>query len=399
MFKNGGVVIQEPEPSYCPGQPREDYERRYHVWRVGATPQRIAEIKTLAGTDTSGPSYDDAMFGNLTDKTAYLYDIPPVDRPAFITFRGTYYNDPPAKIVFVGGDDPLPPDPPDPDWTPRNYVPSGTKQGFHCIGGEPVDMAADLAAHGVHLSSIKLVAAIGGIRTSQETWTIARMIDYNGHNVEGFDPNGNPEAQAEARLAALRPAYEPYFGMLDFIEIVNEQNSPEWNTTHCQNFARFFIRAMDILESGAWPGVRLAWPSASLGTPEPWQWNAMSETSVFERAAAGGHALALHEYGTALHGPNSIICRYRDVYNRIILPRHLNIPLFITEYNVNHELLGTDLLAEWAAYDGLVRQDSYVAGVEIFTLGMGWPWYVTPTAATLKRFAAYAIAEKDKTNG
>jgi len=57
-----GIQIygESQEPVACPGQPREDYERRYHVWRVGATPQRIAEIKTLAETDTSGPSYDDA---------------------------------------------------------------------------------------------------------------------------------------------------------------------------------------------------------------------------------------------------------------------------------------------------------------------------------------------------
>ena len=300
---------------------------------------------------------------------------------------------------FEGGEPPPEPPLPPPGFVPHNFVEKGTKMGFHCIGGEPTDLTDELAANGVILSSVKFVVAIGGLATARETWTLGRMIDVDGHMVEGYDPNGDPVWQAEARMAALLPAFAPYLNDLKIVEIVNEQNSPEWTVQHMENYGLFFRQAMRILERPEWGGVRLAMVSASLGTPEPWQWDAFALSGVFEHAAEYNHALSLHEYNTALNGPNSIICRYRDVYDRIILPRGLDIPLFITEYNVNHELLDTDLMAEWRAYDELVIQDPYVAGVNIFTLGMGWSNYVAATSAHLEQFKQYAISVKDRVNG
>jgi hypothetical protein len=196
-------------------------------------------------------------------------------------------------------------------------------------------------------------------------------------------------------MATLMPLFAPHKARLSFIEIINEQDCQ--SPVQAVLLARFFIRAMEIADEN---GYKLALFSFSLGCPEQDEWEAMVDTGVFNIAAEGGHAISLHEYGDALDGPGSIICRYRWLYEHIILPRKLDIPLFITEYNVASEDLGGDLLAQWAAYDALVASDPYVAGVHLYSLGMaGKSEYPPRVVAHLAQFVDYAIAQRDRVNG
>jgi len=394
--------IEDHEPE-CYGLPREDYPRVYNVLPQNATLGRFLEVATLAypQRQTVGFSHDDACIGDLTDKTVKTWDIAPAEQAVFVDWYAEHY--PGTKVEFHGQSPPppppvIPPVIPPPGWTPTNYVKKGTKFSFHCVGCYPADRTNTLAMAGVTLSSIKLVQAIGDFPVTREPFKIGRMIDYNGQKLEGFDytlGRGTPEQQADLRMSKLIPIFAPYKQYGLHLEIINEQD-PQSPADHIL-LARFFMQAMTIAEEN---GYKLALFSHSLGTPEPGEWDAIANTGIFEQAAAGGHAISLHEYSDASGGPNFIICRYRYLYDHIILPRGLDIPLFITEYNVPLEMLGGDIFGQWITYDNLVRQDPYVAGVHIYTLGIGeYNGYKQAVVDRLAAFVNYAIAEKDKING
>lgn len=391
-------LIEDPEPVACPGQPREDYQRRYHVWPTWATPQRIAEIKTLAGTDTSGPSYDDAMMGNLTDKTAYLYDIPLDRQPDFIAFRDTYYNNPPARIVFVDTPDPDPPDPP----IDIVQVPRGVIVGWGTIGGQgQEDLFRDLAAVGATPPSAKFVQDLGAAaivkQYAPQTKIIGRKIDvqYNGqqYNVEGFDYNGDPISQAEARMELLRATMQAN-PAVDYWEIVNEQKPPA--SSDIVKICLFFIRAMQIAEG--W-GKRLALFSFSTGTPEPVAWNfALYNSTVFAAALNGGHSISLHEYGLWPRDTFSHLLRCENLYTLLESEGYGNIPLYITEYGVPREDWNTtDKLQQLQAYDEQLSMLSYVAGAHVYVNPWDPPYSTYP--AIYDGYKQYCIAVKDRANG
>jgi len=401
------LEIEEPEPQ-CRGLPREDFKRVCNVLPQNATLARFLEVAALAYPQRQevGFSHDGAGIGDLADKTVKAWDIAPVEQAVFVDWYAEHY--PGTKVEFHGQSQPppppvIPPVIPPPGYVPINRVPRGTKLAFHCIGNYPVDLVQYLLNHGVILPTMKLVQAIGDIPIVFEPHVMARMIDDPRTHapLEGFDytlGRGTPEQQAEARVTALWPLFAPYVGDLTSVELINEQGMPQDDPQAPAKLARFFLRAMDLLEPH---GLKVAWPSASLGTPEPWQWDAMLPTGIFQRSATNRHVLSLHEYGSTMGGPNSVICRYRDLYNRILIPRGLDIACFITEFNVSDDMLGGDVFGNWVAYDNLVRQDRYIAGVHIFTVGsgMGWDNYHNATVAQFERFKAYAIAEKDKING
>lgn len=106
-FDNAVLEVLDPEPPECYGLPREDYARRYNVYPTNATIDRRREIAAYCADvqQTCGPSYDDAGIGDLTDKTAVLWDIPADKREDFLDFYLQYY---PGVIVEFAGNSPEP---------------------------------------------------------------------------------------------------------------------------------------------------------------------------------------------------------------------------------------------------------------------------------------------------
>jgi len=96
-------------PIVCRGLPRIDYARRYHVLPQNATPERCAEVRKEFPFDTIGRSYDDGGIGDLSDKTAVLWDIPENEREAYRQFFGKWY--PRTVVEFMPADAPPDPDP------------------------------------------------------------------------------------------------------------------------------------------------------------------------------------------------------------------------------------------------------------------------------------------------
>lgn len=287
--------------------------------------------------------------------------------------------------------DPEPEPTPDPTWTPKRYVPRGTVGGFCGSQGDlgQLNVAEALAKSGVPMPTAKLVVDVGvsallksmhpGIRI------VGRKIDLpTVGNVEGFTSTRDPAAQADARMQALLPVMIGY-PAVTYWEIVNEQDPPGAEG-HAQ-LARFFLRAMQIANQY---GIKLALFSYSVGVPEPTEWDAIAATGVFEAAAAGGHALALHEYGMV--GEGSVIGRFQDVYNRHILPRRLNIPLFITEYGVRREQTHdpATVWSQFVQYERMCRALPYVAGVHAYIGPPADPDYFNAYTGIEDDFVEYA---------
>ena len=145
---------------------------------------------------------------------------------------------------------------------------------------------------------------------------------------------------------------------------------------------------MDIADE---EGYHLALFSYSMGVPEWEEMKAIVETGVFGQAKAGGHGLSLHEYanpmnrwyGEPLPGrptyPNRgpLACRYRWWYEDFLIPRDEVVPLFLTEVNVAKDLpllSEQEWLAQMKWYDARLREDYYVVGAHIFTLGSAGSW-------------------------
>lgn len=398
------VEIEAPEPEPERGKPRLQYARVYNAIPNDATDERAVEIFLRGWREsrqTAGGSYDDAGVGDLDDRTAVLWDIPQEERVDYRDFYAAHYPD--VTVRFEGEEpptptpEPPPPPPPPDDWTPRNYVPTGTKIGIHGVGdgGQTGDVFEPLTPLGAAPPTAKLVQRVGSASAikalAPRTQIIGRMIDLDAVNVEWFSYHADPVAQAHQRMNALASVMDNNPD-IDYWEIVNEQ-APPTPVDHVK-MAAFFLEAMGIAEAR---GVKLALFSHSTGTPEPEAWDAIADTGVFERAAAGGHAIALHEY--ALGGGH--LYRYRDVYRRHILPRKLDIPLYITEYGVDvRRARDADyVLTQMIEYDSVVGLDPYVAGVHWYTTGEINTPYVDTIYLLWGLYRDYCIAMKDIPNG
>ena len=424
------LPIPEPEPDPCDGWTvgREQYERTYVLMPPGCDDQWPMAAMAATWNDerfTVGGSADDAGIGPEARRVIAVNDTLWHDGGLGWWFELHYpgveyvplYADSPsdledALIDYIHGGvvpDPEPeppepePEPPDPDWIPRAFVPTGTLLGFHAAGdgGQTGDVFAPLTPIGAQPPTAKVIVSLGAARDIKaidpSVVTIGRIIDWPGlGNVEGFDYNGDAYGQAVRRMWIIAEAFGPHWQYYDYIEIINEIKPP--NAQAHVVLAEFFKHCMQMIEGWGWSS-RIALFSHSTGTPEPADWDAIADTGVFEMAAAGGHAISLHEYNINSGGGH--LYRYRDLYERIILPKQLNIPLYITEYNVDVADAGNaDLMfANWTTYDAEVSRDPYVAGVHIYSTGEVYSDYLDTIYSLWDRYRAHAIAVKDRVNG
>lgn len=129
----GDPVPPPPPPDECRGLPRVQYARVYNVIPQDATEERAVQI-FLEGwrrsKETAGGSTDDAGLGDLSDKTARLYDIPAAVRDLFRAWYADHY--PGTKVVFAGGGAVVPPVvPPPPGGEPSYTLRSDNLIGLH----------------------------------------------------------------------------------------------------------------------------------------------------------------------------------------------------------------------------------------------------------------------------
>ncbi len=299
-----------------------------------------------------------------------------------------------------------------------------SKLGFHTLnpGGAPsfVEAARDA---GAHVALVKALGNFGYLRRvkeiSPETTTVARCAPGD-ETPQAVDIGGDPAERAARLMAQHMPRWEYEADVVDYWEILNE-NKPPTVAGHVW-LAQFFIEAMDIAEAN---GHKLAIFSYSTGVPQWHEWEAIVETGVFARAKAGGHALALHEYDWPVinqrwneptedlppYGDRGVLAgRYRYLYRDFLIPRDEVVPLVITEGGLDPVVGGPDMDQPWQAryvdnmawYDTLMREDDYVVGSAMFTLGSigGWQRYdyeelLWPGNEYGSNFLDYIVSLKD----
>jgi len=262
-----------------------------------------------------------------------------------------------------------------------------SKLGIHSIlQDDTVNVVQELAAAGARMPTVKAVEAIDWLSqvkaVDPKIITMGRFIKgADGMSVEAPSLEGNLRKTAQDVMVQLFPKWERHRSYVDYWEIINEMDPP--TVDGHRRLAELMIHMMDLAEP---EGYKVALFSYSLGVPEWEEIKAIVGTGVFGRAKAGGHVLALHEYafpidkwyGDSLPGqpayPNRgpLSCRYRWWYEDFLKPRDEVVPLYITEVNLatNSRLLEP---AEWirqmAWYDARLREDYYVVGAHIFTMG------------------------------
>jgi hypothetical protein len=295
-----------------------------------------------------------------------------------------------------------------------------SKLGLHTIrpGGAEV-FAEEVAKAGARVALVKAVDNLGYLaevkRVSPETVRVARRT-LNHICGEGIQPIYDPAEAALWKMSCYMPYWSRDRENVDYWEVLNEVDPPpaEFPDGH-RWLGEFYIECMEIAEEN---GYKLALFSYSVGVPEFEEWEAIVETGVFERAKQGGHILALHEYnwphvdggwGDPLPGLPAfkdrgvLTGRYRHLYEDLLRPRDQIIPLAITEAgydpSVFHQAWDDGWLdryvSEMAWYDDRLREDDYVIGCALFTLGPNEQWQSWDYSEVLPELADHIISLKD----
>ncbi|MBN1250091.1 MAG: hypothetical protein JXC32_20670 [Anaerolineae bacterium] len=389
-FDDAYLIAVEVEP------PAESYDR--YVIMADPTYMDAAKLDTAydrgrAELRTVTPSWNDAVQPAATrprewqSNTVNAGPLPAGDRDLYREWVAD--RDPETVLVF---DDEEHGD----VWRPHTYIPTGTKLGWHAIGncGLP-ELHATLQS-----PTIKLLQAIGDIGKMPARYRVVRLIDWPGYGkLEGFDYNGDPETQAEARIGALAKILEPWEGKFDWAEYINEQDIPD--LAGAAKLARFVKRAMEV--APGWLG--LAHFSFGPGNPSDLTyWQPIADAGVFELIAERGDAIALHSYHDHRVPDDMtwLLLRHRFLYDEHILPRMLDIPMLLTECGPWRHLLPDQTfdLMDWVrATDAALAEDPY-AMAHMYTVSdvEGWEDYNRAFKAIYPAFISYAESVKDRVN-
>ena len=289
-----------------------------------------------------------------------------------------------------------------------------SKLGIHGIlPGETLGVLQQLLSAGTTMTTVKSVEGIGWLKDVKDldasVQTVGRYMRgaNSGVNVEGPPLDDDLRKIARRVMDSLLPKWAPHRDYVDYWEIVNEQDPP--GADGHRRLAELMIHCVDIADQ---EGYKLALFSYSMGVPEWNEWEAIVGTGVFGKAKAGGHALSLHEYaypmdvwfGEPLPGlptypdRGPLACRYRWLYEDFLKPRSEVVPLFLTEVNLAKDLpqVSTE---EWIKqmiwYDARMREDYYVVGAHLFSLGGAGSWDNYDFTRMLPAMTSYMISVKD----
>jgi hypothetical protein len=285
-----------------------------------------------------------------------------------------------------------------------------SKVGIHGIRANRIAAFAEgVAAAGARVATVKSVDDLGWLghvkELSPQTVTVGRVNKV-------VDIPLDKDLQEEARRAFQRvlPEWEANRAYVDYWEIVNEMDPPSIDGH--RRLAEAMIHFMDLAEP---EGFKLALFSYSRGVPEWEEMKAIVETGVFARAKRGGHIFALHEYGNPIslyfgepippRPPHpqrgALACRYRWWYDEFLVPRDEVVPLVITEAGTTLGIKDLGLTPrQWVDqviwYDERLREDPYVIGCHLFTLGPVGGWDVFDYEDALPLLKEHIVALKDE---
>jgi len=287
----------------------------------------------------------------------------------------------------------------------------GSKIGLHSILSNNVQQYAQQAVNGgTYFRAIKAVDDIGWLKgikeVSPKTLTFGRFTRFH----DTVSLGGDLLVSATWAMDQILGDMDKHRSYVDYWEITNEMDPP--SVDGYRRHAELHFHLMDIAER---EGFKIALFTWNAGTPEYDEMQAVVETGVFGRAKQGGHILALHEgtfappvwtwYGEPLPGlptypdRGSLCCRYRWLYEDFLKPRNEVIPLLTSEFGIGHYrstgLSPQDWAQQMTWYDERMREDYYVIGNCLFTLGWVGQWESHDYEAAMPFVVEHVIAMKD----
>jgi hypothetical protein len=293
-------------------------------------------------------------------------------------------------------------------------VPHGpSKFGLHTIRpNNATGFVQDVHDAGTCVALVKAVDWFGFLREiktiSPETTTIGR---WSGQ--QSVDASGDPAEKAAQLMANHMQRWTYERDVVDYWEVLNEVDPPTIEGHFW--LAQFFIEAMNVADAN---GYKLALFSYSVGVPQWEEWEAIVETGVFAQAKETGHVLALHEYnyptmdyrwgeplpGKPAYADRGVLSgRYRHLYRDFLIPRDEVVPLAITEGGLEPVLWQPGMPTTWkdrlveemAWYDDRLREDDYVIGIAMFTIGSIGAWELYDYEELLPDFYDHIVSLKD----
>ena len=278
---------------------------------------------------------------------------------------------------------------------PSGVAHGPSKLGLHTLSPNgALGFVESVRDAGAHVALVKALDDFGFLRfvkeASEETTTVGRVGVSRAP--QAVDVGGDPAEKAVSMMEEHMEHWGYEQDVVDYWEVLNE-NKPTTIAGHVW-LAEFFIAAMDIAEAN---GHKLALFSYSTGVPQWHEWEAIVETGVFARAKAGGHALALHEYDWPVidrlwgeptedlppYEDRGVLAgRYRHLYRDFLIPRDEVVPLVITECGLDPAVDLTVEAPDWRDwfvedmiwYDTKLREDDYVVGAAMFSVGTYSNW-------------------------
>lgn len=298
---------EPPTPPECYGLPREDYVRVVNVVPVDATRNRYLTIAATAwdrGRQTVTGSYDDAGIGDLSDKTAVLWDIPAADRDEFAGFYAEHY--PGTLVRFegegTGGTTPpvTPTDPPPPPPSEPQHPDPGILIGLHSQRPKTGWLDYYRKTRASIFKGFELGMCIEAKRASPNT-----LVVYRKHVSDDAGPIHAPDLKVSAR--AFLDLYSREFelharntGMtvaqvlqhIDVIESVNEvigTHDPDLEPS-----VVFEIEFMRAIEERYGNAVKAGILTVAVGNPHESEFIKLLPAA--RKAHQGGHYIAYHPY-------------------------------------------------------------------------------------------------------
>lgn len=319
--------------------PRVDYRRVYWLAPQNATEEEWLELCRLAYAErrTVGFSADDAGIGDLSDKTAVIYNLPVADEAAYRAFYDTHY--PGTSLEFRQLEEV---DAPPPDLPPAGGGRLTTRVGLHASADpdplsdeELAEFAAlkpgvikVLSAH-PRESILRLAAAHPGVK-----WIVRLFLDFGGRVVSPKEFYDWTIDDLERTLAALA---EHGVATADIIiELHNEPNlAAEGMWSNWKSGAEFGVwlsALMDLYRQRPDP-LRLAFPGLSPGGDVAGVRYDMKRfiTEAYPWASLC-NAICLHEYWSDDYPiePPGLAAYYRDLF--FLLPPY---ELYVSEASRN----------------------------------------------------------------
>jgi len=230
-WDDASLEIVEYATPECRGLPREDYARTVNVIPASATAERASDIFAMAwanGRQTVTGSYDDAGIGDLTEKTAVLWDIPLTEQPRYRDFYDQYY--PGTRVVFQGdAGGAVEPEPPT-GGEPTAYPDPGVLIGLHSQRTKDGWLDYYRRTKAAVFKGFTVAQCVAAKQASPDTLVVFRRhVDNDGAYINAPDLVASARALLDL-YAAEFAAYSQASGMsvsdilkhIDVLESVNE---------------------------------------------------------------------------------------------------------------------------------------------------------------------------------